>query len=458
MEQGIFRAYSIRGVYEETLTGDDMEQVGRAVGTLLGRQDVARVAVGRDYRHSSDELSAALQEGLLSTGLYLADIGPCPTPLLNFATDHYGCGAGLMVTASHNPPHYNGLKIRTDRTLQGEELLEVYRIAQEGAFRQGYGQRAPADPRPAYLEAIRRRARFDRPRRYVIDAAHGAAGPIAPRLLESLGCQVIPLHCTPDGEFGHRTPDPTAAGALDVLAKRVVAEGADGGFAYDGDGDRVAMVDESGHPVFADRLLILLAREALAAHPGAAVVYELSCTQALAETVQRLGGTAIPCPVGYAFVHEAMRSSGAVLGGESAGHVFFRDPNFAFDDALLATAQLAALLSRESAPLSLLLAHLPQYVRSTPRRFHCPDPIKEPVIAHAAQQLSALGYAIQRLDGVKAHVKGGWGLFRASNTQPAVTLHCEARDSALLSELETLMLHTARSTLGRFGVEMQDAH
>jgi phosphomannomutase/phosphoglucomutase len=383
--------------------------------------------------------------------------------MLNFATDHYGCGAGLMVTASHNPPQYNGLKIRTDRTLQGDGLLELWRIAEEGTLSHGQDARrqgtcAQADPRPAYLEAILQRAAVGAPKRFVVDAAHGAAGPFVPRLLQALGCQAIPLHCTPDGAFGQRTPDPTAVGALDALAERVVAEGADGGFAYDGDGDRVAMVDDAGHTVYADRLLILLAREALAAQPGGTVVYELSCTKALAETVRALGGQAISCPVGYAFVHQAMRESGAILGGESAGHVFFGDPEFGFDDAMLATAKLVALLSRTHESLSGLLAQVPQYVRAPSRRLHCPDHLKQAVIARAGQAFEAQGRDLERLDGVKVHLDGGWGLFRASNTQPAVTLHCEARNAQRLAEIETLLLDTVRITLAHFGVEMQDAH
>lgn len=458
MDKRIFRAYSIRGIYGDTLTTDDMRLIGQAAGTVLASKAIDRATVGRDYRHSSEELVEALQEGLVSTGMHLVDIGPCPTPLLNFSTDHLGTGAGLMVTASHNPPHYNGLKIRTDHTLQDDELTALYQIVQEGAFRQGRGSRTQADPRLAYMNAIRSRVQVGAPKRFVVDAAHGAAGTLVPTLLESLGCQVIPMYCTPDGTFGNRTPDPTAAGALEDLAARVVSEHADGGFAYDGDGDRVAMVDETGQPVFADRLMILLAREALAAQPGSTVVYELSCTQALPETVQALGGTAISCPVGYAFVHEAMRASDAILGGESAGHVFFGDPDFVFDDAMLATAKLAALLSRADKPLSRLLAQLPQYVRAPSRRLHCPDDLKAKVIAQAGQALGTQGYEIERLDGIKVHVADGWGLFRASNTQPAVTLHCEARDAARLAEVEALMLDTVRVTLGRLGIAMQDAH
>jgi phosphomannomutase/phosphoglucomutase len=458
MDQSIFRAYSIRGVYGETLTADDMRQIGQAAGTWLGDKGVTRAAVGRDYRHSSEELAADLQEGLLSTGMDLADIGPCPTPLLNFATDHYRCGAGFMVTASHNPPRYNGLKIRTDRTLQGKELRQLYQIAQAGKLRRGRGTLAQADPRPAYLEALRRRATIGAPRRFVVDAAHGAAGPLVPRLLSSLGCSAVPLHCNPDGTFGNRTPDPTAAGALDALAERVVAEHADGGFAYDGDGDRVAMVDEIGRPVFADRLMILLARKVLATSPGASIVYELSCTQALPETIEAWGGQAIPCPIGYAFVHDAMRASNAILGVEAAGHVFFGDPEFSFDDAILATIRLATLLSLADLPLSRLLAQLPQYVRAPSQRLHCPDDLKDLAVARAGLALEKRRVRIERLDGIKAYLDGGWGLFRASKTQPAVTLHCEARDMDQLSDIQALMMDTVQTTLHSLGLNVQDAH
>jgi len=458
MEKSIFRAYSVRGVYGDTLTADDMRQIGCAAGTVLLTAGIDRATLGRDYRHSSAELAAALQEGLISTGMHLADIGPCPTPLLNFSTDHYQSGAGFMVTASHNPPHYNGLKIRTDHTLQGDELLELYKIALHGEFARGHGVRVHADPRPAYLQAIQRRVKMGAVQRFVVDAAHGAAGPLVPKLLRSLGCEVIPLHCTPDGSFGNRTPDPSAAGALEILADRVVAENADAGFAFDGDGDRVAMVDDTGQPVYADRLMILLAREALATSPGSTVVYELSCTQALPETVRTLGGQAIACPVGYAFVHEAMRASSAILGGESAGHLFFGDPDFSFDDAALATAKLAALLSRAGQPLSCLLAELPQYVRAPSRRLHCPDHLKHVAVAQVGQAFIAKGFQIERLDGVKVHIDGGWGLFRASNTQPAVTLHFEARTAARLTEIETLMLNTIQATLSGLDIELQDAH
>jgi phosphomannomutase/phosphoglucomutase len=297
-----------------------------------------------------------------------------------------------------------------------------------------------------------------RPLRVVVDAGNGAAGPIAPLLLERLGCEVIPLYCEPDGRFPNRVPDPTAPGALDALSTRVVAERAEAGLAYDGDGDRVAMVDETGQVVFADQLLALLAREALANRPGARVVYELSCTQAVPETVESAGGEAIPCPVGYAFVHETMRKCGATLGGEAAGHLFFAEPAFQFDDAMLASAKMISLLSRTDKPFSALLSELPQYTLSPKYRFHCPDALKQAVVADVRERFAAQGYEIERMDGAKVHFRDGWGLLRMSNTQPAVTLRCEASTAARVAEIETAMLDAVRDALAGIGVEIKSAH
>jgi phosphomannomutase/phosphoglucomutase len=465
MDPSIFRAYSIRGIADETLTIDDMLRIGHAAGTLLGGQSIRTAVVGHDYRSSSGDLVAALKRGLLSAGIDVIGIGPCPTPMLNFATDHYRVGAGLMVTASHNPANHNGLKIRTDHTLRGDEIQRIRHIATGNLSQQESappsGTITPADPFDSYLDAIcacvsRRGA--DRPLCVVVDAGNGAAGPVAPLLLERLGCSVISLYCDPDGSFPNRVPDPTAPGALDALSTRVVAAGADAGLAYDGDGDRVAMVDETGQVVFADRLLALLAREALRDHPGARVVYELSCTQAVPEIVESEGGEAIPSPVGYAFVHETMRTREAILGGEAAGHLFFAEPAFQFDDAMLASAKMVSLLSRAHRPFSALLSTLPKYVLSPDYRFHCPDGQKQAVVAALDERFAAQGYTIERMDGAKVRFGDGWGLFRQSNTQPAVTLRCEARTPEQLTEIETTMLDAVRKALANVGVEMKSAH
>ncbi|MBN1582835.1 MAG: phosphomannomutase/phosphoglucomutase [Anaerolineae bacterium] len=483
MDPNIFRAYSIRGVAGESLTVNDMNTIGKAAGTLFAELGITNVVVGRDYRTSSAALGSALIDGLLFAGMDVVDIGACHTPLLNFATDHYRVGAGLMVTASHNPASYNGLKIRTDHSLRGDELEHIYRVAVSGAFRQGeVGTLTHADPVDDYLEAIRASVEMGRTLRVVVDAGNGAAGPFAPRLVEALGCQPIPLYCEPDGRFPNRVPDPKASGALDALASRVVAENADAGLAYDGDGDRLVMVDNAGQAVYGDQLLALLAQEMLSQRgrdvgapsplqwsslPGEGrgegnnilkVVYELSCTQAVPEIVEALGGKAIPCPVGYVFVHEAMQSTGAVMGGESAGHLFFAEPGFQFDDAMLATAKMLSLLSRVDRALSQLVGQLPQYHLSPAYRFHCPDDKKAHIVGDVKTQFCAQGYQTEDMDGVKVYFDDGWGLFRSSNTQPAVTLCCEARTPLRLAEIEQEMLGVVRQAMCDVGIQVSDAH
>jgi phosphomannomutase len=238
----------------------------------------------------------------------------------------------------------------------------------------------------------------------------------------------------------------------------VTQEGADLGIAYDGDADRLAMVDETGQAVFADQLLALLARQALAHSPGRAVVYELSCTGAVADVVEAAGGHAVPCPVGYAYVHEAMRLTHAILGGEAAGHLFFADPDFRFDDAFLATARVVSLLSQAQTSLAALVAQLPQYVLSPSRRFHCPDDQKDQVVATVRDDFAGQGLRVEEMDGAKIHFEDGWALFRPSTTQPAVTLRCEGRTHHAMSRIEETMLQAVRQALTQIGIPMRDAH
>jgi len=414
--------------------------------------------LGRDGRLSSPELAIALREGLLSAGLDVIDIGICPTPLLNFATDHLGAGAGFMVTASHNPPNHNGLKIRTDHTLQGAELARIHQATNDTPSRPAKGTLTYADPLDAYLEAIHARAAIPHPLRLVIDAGNGTAGLVVPRLLREAGCPVVALYCEPDGRFPNRAPDPTVPGALDALAARVVAEHADAGFAYDGDADRLAVINEAGHLTLADQLLALLARAALALRPGGTVVYEVSCSQAVPEAVLAAGGRPVTCPVGYAFVHQAMRRTGAILGGETAGHLFFAEPGFQFDDAMLATMRIASLMSSAGQPLSALQATLPRYVQSPHRRFHCPDDLKATAVQRIRDEFARRHLPIEEIDGVKAYHAGGWSLLRASNTEPAITLRCEARTDPDLVEIENVAMDVLRRVLRTIGLELGSAH
>jgi len=452
MDPSIFRAYSIRGVAGQDLTARDANLIGRAAGTILRGAGVRLAVLGHDCRISSPELASSLVHGLVSTGIDLVDVGLCTTPMLNYATDAYRAGAGFMVTASHNPPMHNGIKIRTDHTWEGDEITQIYHVAQKGDFARGSGMCTHTSPCEAYLAAIAARARVRRPPRLVVDGGNGTGGTLAVDLLRRIGCEAIPLHIEPDGRFPNRSPDPSVPGALDALAACVLASGADAGLAYDGDGDRLAMVDEEGQVVYADRLLALLARQVLVERPGACIVHEISCTQAVADTVAAMGGVAVPCRVGYAFVHRAMRETGAVLGGETAGHLFFADHAFRFDDALLATARVVSLLSQRSATLSGLLDELPSYVQSPQYRLPCPDDLKSRAIKAVHAHLHGQGHRCETLDGVKAYLDGGWGLCRASNTQPVLTVRCEAASAGRLCEIEGMILSVARRVLRGLGI------
>jgi phosphomannomutase/phosphoglucomutase len=438
----IFREFSIRGIAERDLTEQVVVAIGRAIGAFFASRGGRTLVVGRDVRQSSPQIGSWCVAGLLTAGVDVVDVGQVPTPVHNFATDWYGADGGIMVTASHNPPEYNGLKLRADRTLHGGEVQEIYQLAAASSRspdRAGApGQWRQADPLPAYLERVAARARLRRRLRVAVDGGNGTNGPLATRLLEDLGCQVIPLHIEPDGAFPGRGPDPTAPGALRELAARARAEGADLGLAYDGDGDRLAVVDEQGQPVPGDQALMLLARDVLRRGP-AKIVYEILCSQALADDVAAHGGEPVLAPSGYAFVHAAMLASGAALGGEYSGHLFFDTPGFRFDDSILGSLRLLNLLSGSRASLSALVADLPAYHSSPQIRIPCPDAIKSRVVERVKRHYQAK-YPVDELDGARVNFGDGWALVRASNTQPALSLRFEATSQSRMEQLQAQVL------------------
>jgi phosphomannomutase/phosphoglucomutase len=425
----IFRGFSIRGVVGSDLDSERMTQIARALAAWFQGRGGRRLATAHDVRVSSPLLHRALVDGLLRSGVQVIDIGPAPTPVLNFATDFYAADGGVMVTASHNPPEYNGLKIRAGRTIYGDDLQAIYALAQAGGFIDQPGSYQAANPLEAYARAVSERARLRRPLRVVVDGGNGMNGQVAPPLLRSLGCQVDELFCAPDGAFPNRDPDPTAAGATRWLAQSVRRIGADVGLAFDGDGDRVILVDEQGETVFGDVALMLLARHLQRKHGPLKVVYEVLCSQAVADDIRANGGQAIGAPSGYAYVHNQMLASGARLGGELSGHFFILDDVFRFDDALLTAACLLEALSEAGQPLSALTAALPRYHASREYRLPCPDGVKGQVVAAAGESYAA-SHPIERLDGVRVDFGGGWALIRQSNTQPVLSLRFESKVSA----------------------------
>lgn len=434
----IFREFSIRGIADSDLTDDVVVAIGQATGVFFQQAGNEKIVVGRDARLSSPRISRGLIEGLRQAGLHVIDLGQVPTPVHNFATDFYGAGGGVMVTASHNPPEHNGLKLRNrDRTLYAHEIMEIYRLATSGsAAETSAGQVEQADILPVYRERLKAQAQQTyQSLKVVVDGGSGTNGLIVAGLLRELGCQVSELSCEPDGRFPDRSPDPTASGALAGLSARVQAEGANLGLAYDGDGDRLALVDEQGNRVLGDQIMMILARDILQSGP-AKIVYEILCTQALADDVTAHGGEPVMTPSGYAFVHEAMQQNGAALGGELSGHLFCHAPEFRFDDAILATVRLLNVVTASRQPLSALVAALPTYHSSPELRLPCPDAAKASVVEFVKTQFGR-DYHVDTLDGARIHFADGWALVRQSNTQPVISMRFEARTAEALTAIQS---------------------
>jgi len=455
LNPNIFRQYSIRGIADQDLTDEETTHIGVAIGIYFRRRGAQTLVLGRDVRNSSPRISRSLITGLLQTELHVTDVGMVPTPVHNFATDFYGADGGVMVTASHNPPEYNGLKIRADGTLHGDELREIQRIADEEYQR--YTESAPinrsklkqANPFPLYLRRVKAHAHISSLLKIVVDGGNGTNGLVVSNLLRDLGCEVVELYCEPDGDFPNRSPDPTAPGAIADLSAWVQSENADLGLAYDGDGDRLAAVDEQGQQVLGDQVLMLLARDVLR-HGPAKIVYDLLCTQALADDVIAHRGEPVMTPNGYAFVHQAMRDTGAALGGEFSGHLFFDEPEFGFDDPILGSIKLLNIISRSQRPLSALVAELPAYHSSPQIRLPCPDKIKAHVVEQVKNHFKA-SYRVDELDGARIDFSDGWALVRASNTQPVLSLRFEATSPERLEELQAQVLDQVERQTAQLG-------
>lgn len=430
----IFRGFSIRGVIGKDFDIASMKEIGYAVGEWFGRHGAKRIVTGYDVRVTSPELHAMLCDGLVSSGLSIVDIGLVPTPILNFATDHFLADGGIMVTASHNPSEYNGLKIRADRTVFGNDLQEIYELTLSERIQRSHGVLTHEAPLDAYSHALSKRVSFQRSLRVVVDGGNGANGKVVPGLLRSFGHEVIEVFCEPDGSFPNRDPDPTAPHATDRLSSLVVLEKADLGLAFDGDGDRVILVDETGKRVLGDEILMLIAGNAISKGKADKIVYEVLCSHAVPDYILLKGGIPIPAPSGYAFVHNVMLQVDATIGGEMSGHFFLLDDVFRFDDAILAACEVLSILSSASVPLSTLTSSLPKYFASDEDRIECGkehgDEYKTEIVNSVREYYASAGYSLEEIDGVSIDFGDAWALVRQSNTQPAVSLRFESKLSS----------------------------
>ncbi len=436
----LFREYDVRGVVDRELTDEVVHLLAKGLGAMVKRAGGSTVVVGRDCRLSGGRFAEAVTAGLTGTGVDVVDLGVVPTPLTYFAASTLPVDGLCMITGSHNPPEYNGLKVGVGgTTLHGEGIQELRRVVEAGEFPRGSGAVRAHDVVAPYQEYVRRNLSLG-PRRLkvVVDAGNGTGGVVAVPLFQALGLEVVPLFQEMDGRFPNHHPDPTVEENLEQLRRTVREVKADLGVAYDGDADRVGAVDEQGGVLWGDQLLILFARALLAEHPGAAVMGEVKCSMNLFADVARRGGRPFMEKAGHSLIKARMKEEGALLAGEMSGHVFFGDRWFGFDDGIYSSARLLELLSRTQAPLSALLADLPRTFATPELHVACAEEKKFEVVRRA-QQWFAARYPAITVDGVRATFPDGWGLVRASNTQPVLVLRFEATSEARLAEIAALM-------------------
>jgi len=444
--RAVFKEYDIRGVADADLTTGAIETIGKAFGTYIQRSTGRnKVVVGRDVRLSSERFFSAVTKGLLSTGCQVVDVGVVPTPALSFALDSAFADGAVMVTASHNPPEFNGLKLQVGPyPLAGEALQHVERLIAKNQFESGKGSMEEMNVIPAYMDCIRGRIRVNRRLKVVVDGGNGTAGLLGSGLMEDLGCDVVPLYCEPDGRFPNHEPDPLVEENIRDLKAMVVRESADLGIGFDGDGDRLGVVDERGATVLPDKYVALLAREFLVGGP-AKVVLDVRCSQALIDDIVGHGGIPLMTRCGNAYILQKMRQENAALGVELSGHVFFNDPPLNFDDALFAAGKLAEYLSKMDKPLSELVRELPRYYSSPEMRIPCADTQKFGIVEMIKESFIE-SHEVIDIDGARIKFEGGWALVRASNTQPVLSVRVEGRTEEDLREIQ----ETVSSRISQF--------
>ena len=441
MNSSVFREYDIRGLAEKDFDKEFALLLGKVHGTIISEKGGKRVTVGRDCRATSDAYAEAVIAGLASTGLHVYDIGVCPTPLLYFSLFHLDVDGGIEVTASHNPSEYNGFKLCVGKeTLYGQQIQDVRGKMERNEFKQKAGgkvERYEIVP-PYHKYLLQDVPRLARPLKVVVDAGSGVGGPVAPPIFRELGCTVWEIACTPDGRFPIHHPDPTVPENLAMLIEKVRHEKADLGIAYDGDADRIGAVDEQGNILWGDELLVLFARDVLQRNPHAVIISEVKCSQRLYDDIAKNGGKAIMWKAGHSLLKAKMKETHALLAGEMSGHMFFKERYFGYDDAIYASLRLLEILAKSSQPLSGLLADLPKSVSTPEIRVDCPDE-KKFAIAEKAKEYFRKHYDIIDVDGVRVQFPEGWGLIRASNTQPALVLRFEAKSDEKLKEYRAII-------------------
>lgn len=442
MSSHIFREYDIRGVADRDLTDETVERIGRGLAQMLSLKASPHIVVGRDCRLSGPRIFAALSRGLRAGGAQVIDVGVGPTPLVYFGVHHLNADGGVMITGSHNPGDENGLKIMKGKaSFFGDDIRELSQLVNSGEFAESnsVGEETSEDISEAYLEKLTQAIEIkDTSVNFVLDAGNGAAGPLGVAAFERLGLNPVQLFCEMDGTFPNHHPDPTVPETLEALGKAMKANNSLVGLAFDGDGDRLGVVDPSGEIVWGDRLLALFARYALPAHPGAKVIADVKSSRVVLDDVGAHGGEGIMWKTGHSLIKSKMKETGALLAGEVSGHFFFADRYLGFDDGIYAALRVMEIVCREQKPIAQLLADLPQPFVTPEIRVDCPDQTKFEVVTQVMAHFRDAQANVNDVDGVRVEYDdSSWGLVRASNTSPKIVLRFEAPTETRLNELRS---------------------
>lgn len=434
----IFRQYDIRGIVGEELTEAASEAIGKAFGSLTAKTGGKKAVVGYDNRISSESLKNALIQGIISTGIDVIDCGTVITPALYYARILFGTNAGVMVTASHNPPQYNGFKVCSVKggTIYGEELQEIRRMIEAGDFKAGIGELENRDVKEAYINMLCEKIKLgDRKLKLVVDCGNGTASLFAEKFFKKLGCDTIPIFCESNPLFPNHFPDPVKKENLSALIKVVKENKADLGIGFDGDGDRLGVVDEKGNIIWGDYLMILFWREIMPKYPHSQAIVEVKCSQALVDEIKKIGGKPLFYKTGHSLIKAKMKEIGAVFTGEMSGHMFFADEYYGYDDAFYAAGRLLKLLSNTDKPLSALFSDINTYYSTPELRIHSSDTKKFQDVEKVRKYFKEKQVPMIEVDGVRVIFNHGWGLVRASNTGPELIVRCESKTSQGLQEI-----------------------
>lgn len=436
---GIFREYDIRGIVDRDLDEEVYETIGKAFGTYVADYGARVVSLGRDCRLSSPAYARAMTLGINSTGIDVIDIGMVTTPMLYFSLYNLEVGGGVMITASHNPGEYNGIKLcRGKESVFGAEIQKIREIADSGKFRHGSGSSENEDVQEKYMSFLKENINIKPGIKVGIDYGNGMVGMIGPRAFREFGCDVTELYVTPDGTFPNHHPDPTVEENVAELADTVRKKGLTLGIGFDGDGDRAGVIDENGNIVWGDMLVLIFARDVLSRIKGAKIIGDVKCSNRLFNGIREAGGEPIMWKTGHSLIKDKMRVEGASLAGEMSGHMFFADKFFGYDDALYAALRLLEIISSTGKTVTQLLEGVPPAISTPEIRVDCPEEIKFMVVDKVKASLEAK-YDTIDIDGVRVEFPDGWGLIRASNTQPALVLRFEAQTPGRLHEIQSLI-------------------